>query len=563
MKFVNRTFEGDIPPRLTKWLYCSSGMFRDGVYQFVSMFLLTFVQFFALGFAKDAAEYGMYFGVITIIVVILRIWDGVNDPIMGWLIEKCKFKWGKYRPWILIGALSNSIVTILMFWILPEGWAYVATFAVWYFLWDFTYTMNDIAYWSVLPSLSSKEKIRANLTTTLSIFISVGTFAVGGIVPLLAAGNVGLVYQIIAIVTSVLFFASQLILVIFMKERKIDDNVAKTDEKMKLRDIFTVIIKNNQLRVSIIAMLIYYIGSGFLVAAGLNYFYFTYGYKEGGSLQFIFTVVFAVATFAGQFLYPLLKNKLKWSNMKIFTICSLSTICSYILLFAYVFIPDPKTYFPLLCVFAFFAFIGQTIMSLVLYIMIQDTIDYNEYKHKERREAATFSLRAFSAKMASSIQQGLLYLFLTISSLYVIQQQIASVERDFNVNGGEAILGADYVFNAVEPTIAGIEHWQLIVFHIGFTIVPMLMFVISFLLIKFKYKINENNHESMIKAINARYKGEEYRDEYLDDLDQKTSKTPKNKKRSIYGKNPQSIEAFRNTFKEILNEVHNPSSKEE
>ena len=554
MKIVNRTFEGDIPPRLTKWLYCSSGMFRDGLFQFVSMFLLTFVQFFALGFAKTPEEYGMYFGVITIIVVILRIWDGVNDPIMGWLIEKCKFKSGKYRPWILIGALSNSIVTILMFWILPEGWAYVATFAVWYFLWDFTYTMNDIAYWSVLPSLSSKEKIRANLTTTLSIFISVGTFAVGGIVPLLAAGNVGQVYQVIAIVTSILFFVSQLILVIFMKERKVDEKVKENDEKMKLRDIFLVLVKNSQLRISIIAMLVYYIGSGFLVAAGLNYFYFTYGYQEGGSLQFIFTVVFAVATFAGQFLFPLLKNKAKLSNMKIFTICSISTICSYILLFIYVFIPDPKTYFPMLCVFAFFAFVGQTIMSLVLYIMIQDTIDFNEYKNKERREAATFSLRAFSAKMASSIQQGLLYLFLTISSLYVIQQQIASVEREFNVGGGAEVLGETFVFDAVAPAINGIEHWQLIVFHVGFTIVPMLMFLISFLLIKFKYKINEENHALMIKAIDARYKGEEYRDENLDKLDLATTKKPrkiKKKEKKTYK------ETFREQVRDIIRDIHN------
>lgn len=554
MKIVNRTFEGDIPPRLTKWLYCSSGMFRDGLFQFVSMFLLTFVQFFALGFAKTPEEYGMYFGVITIIVVILRIWDGVNDPIMGWLIEKCKFKSGKYRPWILIGALSNSIVTILMFWILPEGWAYVATFAVWYFLWDFTYTMNDIAYWSVLPSLSSKEKIRANLTTTLSIFISVGTFAVGGIVPLLAAGNVGQVYQVIAIVTSILFFVSQLILVIFMKERKVDEKVKENDEKMKLRDIFLVLVKNSQLRISIIAMLVYYIGSGFLVAAGLNYFYFTYGYQEGGSLQFIFTVVFAVATFAGQFLFPLLKNKAKLSNMKIFTICSISTICSYILLFIYVFIPDPKTYFPMLCVFAFFAFVGQTIMSLVLYIMIQDTIDFNEYKNKERREAATFSLRAFSAKMASSIQQGLLYLFLTISSLYVIQQQIASVEREFNVGGGAEVLGETFVFDAVAPAINGIEHWQLIVFHVGFTIVPMLMFLTSFLLIKFKYKINEENHASMIKAIDARYKGEEYRDENLDKLDLETAKKPrkiKKKEKKTYK------ETFREQVRDIIQDIHN------
>jgi Na+/melibiose symporter-like transporter len=182
-----------------------------------------------------------------------------------------------------------------------------------------------------------------------------------------------------------------------------------------------------------------------------------------------------------------------------------------------------------LVVFAFFAFIGQTIMSLVLYIMIQDTIDFNEYRNNERREAATFSLRAFSAKMASSIQQGLLYLFLTVSSLYVIQQQIADVEREFNLGGGAGVLGENYVFEAVEPASNAIDSWQLIVFHIGFTIVPMLMFLAAFLLIKFKYKINEKNHESIIKAVEARKEGKEYRDELLDELDASTMKKPKNK----------------------------------
>lgn len=496
MKFVNRTFEGDNPPKLTKWLYCSSGMFRDALFQFVSMFLITFVQFCALG-GVSFEEYLSMFGVISIIVIILRIWDGINDPIMGWLVEKCKFKWGKYRPWIILGALSNSIVTICMFWILPTGWDYVICFAVFYFLWDFTYTMNDIAFWSVLPSLSQKEKIRANLTTTLSIFISVGTFAIGGLIPLISSGNQMMTYQITSIVVSVLFLLSQLILVIFMKEKKVDDQVAKTDQDMKLRDIFKVMIKNDQLRVSIIAMLIYYIGSGILVAAGLNYFYFTFGYKEGGGYQFIFTVVFAAATFIGQFLFPVLVNKLKLSKMTVMTIASLTTIISYVGLFLFVFIPDPVTWFPLLCVLAFIAFIGQTMMSLILYIMIQDTIDYNEYKYKERRESATFSLRAFSAKIASSIQQGILYLFLFVSALLVVSNNIANAEREFVGN-------AEQIYIEAEKAISTIQDWQLIVFHIGFTIVPMVMFLTSYLIIRFKYKITEEKHQEMIRVIEAR-----------------------------------------------------------
>ena len=98
-----------------------------------------------------------------------------------------------------------------------------------------------------------------------------------------------------------------------MKERKVDEETAKKDSDMKLKDIFTVIGKNDQLRYAIIAIILYYTGSGVLVAGGLNYFYFSFGYAEGGSYQFIFTVVFALATFLGQFLYPILKNKVKWN----------------------------------------------------------------------------------------------------------------------------------------------------------------------------------------------------------------------------------------------------------
>lgn len=497
LSLKNRTFEGDVP-RLTKWLYTSSGAFRDASYQFVSMFLLTFVQFCALG-GVEFKDYLAMYGVISIIVIVLRIWDGVNDPIMGFIIEKCNFKTGKYRPWILIGALLNSIITILMFWINPTGWGYVIFFAIFYFLWDFTYTINDIAFWSVLPSLSQKEKVRANLTTLLSIFISVGTFAVGGIVPLVSAGNQEMTYKVISLVTSILFFLSQLILVIFMKERKTPVEEQKSSEKIKIKDIFTAIIKNDQLRVSIIAILLFYTGSGILVAAGLNFFYFCYGYSIGGGYQFIFTVVFALATFAAQLAYQPLVNKFKLSKMKVFTIMSIMTISAYVGLFLFVFVPDYIAWFPVLCIFAFFAFFGQTIMSLIIYIMIQDTIDYNQYKFNERRESSIFSLRAFTAKFAGSIQQGILYVFLMASSLFAVSQSIANLEREYQGNSDYIKTQADLLTGA---TNIGLD--QRVIFHIGFTIIPLLLFLGAFLIIKFKYKITEEYREKMLTEIAAR-----------------------------------------------------------
>ena len=498
MRFLrNKTFEGDVP-KTTKWLYTSSGMFRDACYQFVSMFLLTYVQFCALG-GVEFEQYLAMYGVISVAVIILRIWDGFNDPLMGFLIEKCNFKSGKYRPWILIGALLNSIVTIFMFWFNPTGWEYVIFFIIFYFLWDFTYTINDISFWSVLPSLSQEERVRANLTTNLSIFVSIGTFAVGGLVPLLSAGNQETTYKVTAIITSVLFFLSQLILVIFMKEKKIEEEVKESSDNMKFKDIFAVFFKNDQLRVSIISILLFYTGSGILVAAGLNFFYFFYGYSIGGGYQFLFTVVFAIATFTAQLLYQPFVNKFKWSKMKIFTVMSLTTIISYVGLFLFVFVPDYITYFPLLCVFAFFAFFGQTIMSLIIYIMIQDTIDYNQYKFNERRESSIFSLRAFTAKLAGSIQQGILYVFLAASSLFTVSRNIANLEREYQGNSEFIKAQADLLTGASN---IGLD--QRVIFHLGFTIIPLLLFVGAFLLIKFKYKITEEEHKKIVTEISNR-----------------------------------------------------------
>ncbi len=497
MNLANRTFEGKVP-KLTKWLYTSSGCFRDSAYQFVSLFLLVFVQFCGLGGVSNA-EYIQMYSAITIIIIILRIWDGFNDPIMGFIIEKCHFKTGKYRPWILLGAITNSIVTICMFWILPEGWAYVACFGIFYFLWDFTYTMNDIAFWSVLPSLSNDEKIRANLTTLLSIFISIGTFAIGGIVPMLASGNQENTYKITALVVSILFLLSQVILVIFMKERKVTDVIEKNDEKMKFKDIFSVILKNDQLRVSIIAILLYYTGSSVLVAAGLNYFYFNYGYEVGGTYQFYFTIVYAAATLIGQIMYPIFVNKFKIKRMTLFSICSLVTILSYLGLFSFVFFSNYVTYFPILCIFAFFAFFSETNISLILYIMIQDTIDYNEYKFNERRESSIFSLRAFTAKIASSIQQLILYIFLASASLFTISNKIANLEREY-VNNSELIITEANKLTGPN----NIELWQRVVFHIGFTLVPLILFIGTFVLIKTKYKLNEDEHREITKKLEER-----------------------------------------------------------
>ena len=310
-----------------------------------------------------------------------------------------------------------------------------------------------------------------------------------------------------AIIASVLYFVSQLILVIFMKERKRSEEVETSSEKMKFRDIFSVLVKNDQVRSSIVGILLYYTGASILVTLGLNYFYFNYGYSAAGTYQLIFTVVYALATILGQFIYPLLVNKFKIHRMKIFTVASVVTVVGYVLLFLYIFL-NPVTFFPLLCVVGFVVFFAQTLISMILYIMIQDSIEYNEYHFKERRESAVFSLRAFTAKLGSSLQQIVLYVSLLAGSLYTISNQISQAEMDAIAKfGDDAVNVGQYVGNIANALTGfeNVEFWQRLVYQIGFTIVPGLLMLACFIWIKCTYKITEENHEIMVLEIEKRH----------------------------------------------------------
>ena len=113
-------------------------------------------------------------------MIVCMVWDAVNDLLMGIIIENTHFRMGKFKPWILIGSISNAVVIIGLFTIRPQGWGFVAFYSLFYLLWGMTYTMNDIAYWGVLPSLSSDPGTRDSLVTIMSIFVCIGQFSVAG-----------------------------------------------------------------------------------------------------------------------------------------------------------------------------------------------------------------------------------------------------------------------------------------------------------------------------------------------------------------------------------------------
>ena len=526
---ICETYSGNNVPKRTKWIYSTVATFRDACYALVSMFLITFIQYSGVltrGLPASAtseektALFVVTFGVITALVIGYRIFDALNDPFMGVIIEKTHFKTGKYKPWILIGGLTNSVVVLALF-LAPQlfswlsGWAYIAWFAVFYLLWGLTFTMNDIAYWGMLPSLTNDERKRNTITTLMSIFCSIGQFVVAGLSPILSGAFGYQIYPIIAIIVCSLFAIAQIILFLFLKEHKREDDTKVAKEKASFKDMFTVLRKNDQALTMVIALFVYYLGSGILNTLGLNYFYFAINYSVGSGVMTYFTIIYGVGYLLSQILFPLITKKLSWKKIIIMTFFGL--VIGYIAFFIYglplgdgkyigpspLVIANGKTslnilYLIPLCIIGLVIFFCQGLFYLTLLIMMTNTIEYNEYKFGERKEAVIFSLRPLTTKLASALQQGVLYLFLIIASLSGVISTISTYQNQATL--GE--ITTTELSTVCDSTLSSIQPWQVIVFKLGLTLLPLLLFVASFLVIKFKYHIDENEYRNMVTELN-------------------------------------------------------------
>lgn len=513
MGFFNlmKTYTGDIPPRSTTATYCSVSAFRDACYQLVSAFLITYITFSGL-LSGDPGVYLAQMGVISVIIVLCRIWDGVNDPIMGWIIEKFHFKWAKYKPWIFIGAIINTAVVLTLFLAHPQGhngWDFVVLFGIFYFLWDLAWTINDIAYWSMLPSLTSDEARRNNITSIMQIFISIGVFAVYAAVPLLvgnpaAGADAQKVYGLIATVVTILYLISQIVLVVVAKEHVRDEQKEKKEKDgVKFSDMFTLFKKNNQFRVNMISIFLNYLASGTLVAFAMYYCYLVFGYgsDKGGNISFMLTVMYAISTLVSQILYSILAKKL--TRKQIYFMAALFITAGYLLFFftgfpLIGFIPAVSMPW-IIYIGALFLFFGQGLVSVAIIIQMQSTIEYNELQTGERKEAIVSSMRALVAKWASAIQQGLIYATLAICGLYALTTTISDYENTLHAG-----LDTTEAYNTMVASLSSATNAQFIVLGIGMIIIPLVLMILAIFLCTKVFKIDEKKYAEITNQLKAR-----------------------------------------------------------
>ena len=531
---VAKAYTGNKVPKFTKWFYPFSGIFRDACYALVGSFLLQYAITSGV-LSSDSSTFAAQYGVITIAMMIALVWDGINDPIMGFIVEKVHFKLGKFKPWILIGAIGNTLAVILLFLVRPaNGWVFVALMIVFYVLWDTFFTMNDIGYWAMLPSLSNDDQERASLTSRVTICAAIGGFlmtAAATLLPTMFGASSGkgaaAVYAVMAIVVSLLFLASQAAVFFFCQEKARDLKQEEASEKSSLVDLFKVVGKNPQVRYVVIAMFLYYLASGVLTGGiGLNYYYLSVGYgsSSGGFVVTLISVFYVFSMIASQALYPVIAKKMK--KQKILTIAVIISLVGALGFFL--------TCFPLFgdkpvalmlsgttpaygegmnfgwglgglmfCnyLFPFVFFFGAGLVYMVILVMFQDSIDYNEYQFGERKESVISAWRPLDVKLGSALLRGFQYLIFLSAGVMGVVNGISTAEG--KLNSGE--YNSDSFVGKIQELMAGVNKGSLNIIGLWIFIILALCFVAVWVLIHFGYKITEESHKEMVDELEKRH----------------------------------------------------------
>ncbi|MGL4946657.1 MAG: melibiose:sodium transporter MelB [Cetobacterium sp.] len=397
--------------------------------------------------------------------LVARMWDAINDPAMGMLVDNTRSKWGKFRPWIMIGTLLNAITVVGMFTI-PE--AFVGTklyiyISVMYILWGMTYTVMDIPFWSMIPSLSTDKKEREEIAVVPRIFASLAWLSLGSfglpLIAFLGKGNEAKGFSLLSLGIAAVFILTTIVTVVNVKEQV---TTKKAAEKINLKHAFRLILKNDQLVALIGTILMFNLMSQISGGVAIYYFKYVVGMEK---LFSVFTGFSGIAEISSLMMFPLLSRKI--GRKKVFFLgCGLPVIGFLMLFISGIVAPANLI---LVAASGIVAKLGSGLTLGISTVMLADVVDYGEFKFGSRNESVIFSVQTLLVKSASAISGWL-------------------------IGMGLSLVG--YVPNVVQnsSSILGIKY-LMIVF-------PILLSIFGYVIYKKYYKLNGDYYDEVMDAVN-------------------------------------------------------------
>ena len=367
---------------------------------------------------------------VSILLILSKVWDGVNDPLIGAVMDKHVFKNGeKLRPYLKYTPIGIGLFTVLMFVVFgtsPElVWLRISYFVLMYAGWDVAYTMQDVAIWGITAAVTPNPQEREGFVKWARVVSSI----VGGIamfaIPMIFEVFVNatqITPQLGSVICAIVFgFIGALISI---KAYSAKERVKVQDKQESLKEGFKLLKKNRILLLVSIANLC----EGFAFGTNLVTYLFKYMIPEGflgtdliGALGLttIFFIVTNVPTLFAMFFVEKIKKLCKDSYVNVLIMIQVVNIIFRIVAF-FIGYQGNNLWFAMIALA--FASFPTGLIGIAQTAIFTDAVDLMEWKTGKRTEAMTFSMQTFVAKAASGLSQGLAMLALTFVGYVAIEE---------------------------------------------------------------------------------------------------------------------------------------------
>lgn len=411
---------------------------------------------------------------ISVIFAVARVWDAINDPIMGTIVDKTRTKYGKCRPYLRVAPAICCIITILTFIngiystdnstsknVLIVAWA-----AISYILWGMCYTVGDIPLWSMPSLMTESDKDRSSILSLARIVAAVGAgLVIVSITPVSQAlgkkleASVGIKHSqqygfiivavVLTVISSLLFQCAS-----FAKER-----VEKTPDTPSLKqNVKTMVGCKPFFRILISGILRSPMNIMLNIAFTVLAYYFGNYYDN----YMLYMLILGGGLYAGQFVAMGLVPKLaeKFEKRTLYNFFSVAGALPYAGVFVlYKMMPtslDSNLGLILGCILFFGAGASMGALNVLQSVMIADTIDYEEYHNNNRPDGVFFSGQSFITKLSggiASIISGVVFSIVGFSGSNVEKINMALREGRIFKEAYPEIASAMFFLVSIPPAI--------------------------------------------------------------------------------------------------------------
>ena len=404
------------------------------------------------------------FAAASMVLTVLRILDALNDPITGLIIDNIHSPWGKYKPPMLIGAVTSSVFFLILFadFGLTNYW-FVVVFGLAYILWDITYGVNDIAYWSMLPSLTMDQKKRENMGAFARICANVGMFAIMvAWEPVTSAmGNTPHGWFIVAVAVSVIYLAGLCFPLFGVKENR---EIKEDEEKFTIRDMWNALTKNDQLMWTTLSMALFMVGYCTTTGFAMYYMQYVFGNKDMYAILAAVVGVSQLAALAG---FPAFSKK--HSRRQLYTFATALLAAGYVVFF----FAEVSIY--VIAAAGVIVFVGQAFIQLLMLMFLADTIEYGQWKLGKRNDSITFSIQPLINKIGGALSTGIISITLVLCGIKTGNTAAESIDA-----AGQMTL------------------------KVSMLVITLIMILAGYFIYRTKYKIDEKMYKDIVADLRAR-----------------------------------------------------------